>query len=176
VRRHRGPALWWGWSCGLAGEEREEAGSLGCARNDNQEGKGNSNSNSNSNSKGSLVEVLLSHVSDDKAVASVGHPGCCGEWAKNGRKRVRSAAPRNDNQKSNGKSGLRRGVSLEQEQATAKAWLVEVLVSHVSDDEAVASVGHPGGCGEWAKNGRKQVRSAAPRNDNQEGNSKGVAG
>ena len=38
-----------------------------CARNDNQKG--------NSNSKGSLVEVLLSHVSDDEAVASVGHPG-----------------------------------------------------------------------------------------------------
>ena len=58
-----------------------------------------------------LVEVLLSHVSDDEAVASVGHPGCCGEWAKNGRKRVRSAAPRKDNQKSNGKSGLGRAVS-----------------------------------------------------------------
>jgi len=59
----------------LAGEEREEAGSLAAPRNDNQKGKGNSKGNSNSNSKGSLVEVLLSHVSDDEAVASVGHPG-----------------------------------------------------------------------------------------------------
>jgi hypothetical protein len=62
-------ALWWGWSCGLAGEEREEAGSLAAL------GMTTRKATAKATAKAWLVEVLLSHVSDDKAVASVGHPG-----------------------------------------------------------------------------------------------------
>jgi len=58
--------------------------------------------------------------------------------AKNGRKQVRSAAPWNDNQKGNSNSNSK---------GNSKGSLVEVLLSHVSDDKAVASVGHPGGGG-----------------------------
>ena len=75
------------------------------------------------NDKGVAGGHVLSHVSDDEAVASVGHPGF-GGFVRG----LKAPAPC---VKNNGK-------------INGKGVVGGHLLSHVSDDEAVASVGHPG--------------------------------